>query len=432
MSDPAIRVNGIGKRYRLGQLQGYDALVDAVGEVLTAPVDWIRRRREGSRNVEYLWALKDVSFEVRPGEVVGIIGRNGAGKSTLLKILARITDPTAGSADVYGRVGALLEVGTGFHPELTGRENVYLNGAVLGMPKSEIERKFDDIVAFGGVERFIDTPVKRYSSGMQVRLAFAVAAHLEPDILLVDEVLAVGDVEFQKRCIGRMEEVSNEGRTVLFISHSMPSVLRLCPRVILLDGGTVIADGAARQTIRTYLESGLGTSAAREWTDESSAPGDDVVRLMGVRVVNSSGNISEEVDIREPISVEIDYKLQEAADEGTGPFVTLSFWNDDGIMLFATSNRSTHPRELHMQPGLIRAKCQIPGNLLAEGQVLVKVLVLSQRTSGHHVDEADAVAFHVVDRSRGDAVRGDYTGDWPGVMRPLLDWDTSSADLSSR
>jgi lipopolysaccharide transport system ATP-binding protein len=255
MGDLAIRVENLSKRYRIGQRERYLALRDVLARALTAPFRiFSSNSKPDSRNPrsDYIWALKDVSFEVKQGEVVGIIGRNGAGKTTLLKILARITRPTSGYAEVRGRVGSLLEVGTGFHPELTGRENVYLSGAVLGMTKREIDRKFDEIVDFAGVAEFIDTPLKYYSTGMQMRLAFAVAAHLEPEILLVDEVLAVGDLEFQKKCLGKMEDVSRGGRTVLFVSHQMNQIRRLCERVIWLNGGQIVQEGPTHEVVSAY------------------------------------------------------------------------------------------------------------------------------------------------------------------------------------
>lgn len=258
MSDLAIRCQGIAKHYRIGERESYRSLRDAVAEAITAPLRRVRAAIHGGNcsrgnDARTIWALKDVSFDVKAGEVVGIIGRNGAGKSTLLKILSRITRPTCGSADIYGRVGSLLEVGIGFHPELTGRENVYLNGAILGMKKGEIACQFDGIVAFAELEKFIDTPVKRYSSGMYMRLAFAVAAHLNPEIMLVDEVLAVGDTQFQNKCLGKMQDVSRSGRTVLFVSHSMPSIRRLCTRGLLLSRGMVEFDGAVEGAIERYL-----------------------------------------------------------------------------------------------------------------------------------------------------------------------------------
>src|SRR5690348_9588702 len=260
---PIIAVEGLSKRYRIGGRQVHNSLRDAVAALVRSPFKSLRSNGSGNT----IWALDDVTFEVAPGEVVGIIGRNGAGKSTLLKILSQITRPTKGRIALNGRVGSLLEVGTGFHPELTGRENMYLNGAILGMSRTEISRKFDEIVAFAEIEKFIDTPVKFYSSGMYVRLAFAVAAHLEPEILIVDEVLAVGDVRFQKKCLNKMQDVGQQGRTVVFVSHSMAAITRLCSRTILLDEGRVLADGPTHQVVADYLNAGLGTSAEREWRD---------------------------------------------------------------------------------------------------------------------------------------------------------------------
>src|ERR671934_747042 len=267
MPEFAIDVVGLSKQYRLGQMH---SAIDTLRDHL---MHGLRTLRTGRAPREYIWALDDVSFQVREGEVLGIIGRNGAGKTTLLRLLSRITEPTKGYADVTGRVASLLEVGTGFHGELTGRENIFLNGAILGMRRSEIVRKFDEIVEFSGVEQFLDTPVKRYSSGMFVRLAFSVAAHLEPEILIVDEVLAVGDVEFQKRCLGKMESFGQSGRTVLFVSHSMPTIARLCPRLLLLDRGRLIEDGPTDHVIGRYLHGDVAESARRGWPGPETAPG---------------------------------------------------------------------------------------------------------------------------------------------------------------
>ena len=267
----AITVEGLAKRYRIGELQS------AYGTLRESLVSGARRlaRLDHTPHYEELWALKDVSFELQQGDVLGVVGRNGAGKSTLLKILTRITTPTCGRATIHGRVGSLLEVGTGFHPELTGRENVFLNGSVLGMKRKEIARKFPDIVEFSGVERFIDTPVKRYSSGMSVRLAFAVAAHLEPEVLLIDEVLAVGDAEFQRRCLGRMEDLSESGRTVIFVSHQMQAVSQLCDRALQLEDGQIVNDGPASDVVAQYLQSVGGGGSERYWPDLATAPGDE-------------------------------------------------------------------------------------------------------------------------------------------------------------
>lgn len=275
MSNIAIRAENLGKRYRLGQAQPrYDTLRDALAHGLRGPRTWIGRQGKAARGdaANAHWALKDISFEVNHGEVIGVIGRNGAGKSTLLKVLSRITEPTVGRAVIHGRVGSLLEVGTGFHPELTGRENIYLNGAILGMRRDEIDRKFDEIVAFSELGSFLDTPVKRYSSGMYVRLAFAVAAHLEPEILVVDEVLAVGDVQFQQKCLGKMQDVAHRGRTVIFVSHNMDAVQRLCSRCLLLDRGTVALAGPTADAVRHYLSQTTMRGLPGEWIDISTVP----------------------------------------------------------------------------------------------------------------------------------------------------------------
>ena len=270
MGDIAIQAEKLSKFYRLGRAQErHNTLRDALASGLQAPLRWVRRNgsSSGDRSDESIWALRDISFEIKRGAAVGIIGRNGAGKSTLLKILSRITEPTEGQAQIHGRVGSLLEVGTGFHPELTGRENTYLNGAILGMTRTEIARKFDEIVTFAEIEKFLDTPVKRYSSGMYVRLAFAVAAHLEPEILVIDEVLAVGDLAFQKKCLGKMEDVAHAGRTVLFVSHNMNAVQRLCGSSILLDRGQLVTYGSTPDVIVRYLSSNSGTVSPASWID---------------------------------------------------------------------------------------------------------------------------------------------------------------------
>lgn len=304
---PIIKVENLSKQYRIGARQAaYSTLRDSITETLRAPFGWLRRN--GNHEDNTIWALKDVSFEVMPGEVVGVIGRNGAGKSTLLKILSRITEPTTGQVDLYGRVGSLLEVGTGFHQELSGRENVYLNGAILGMRRGEIEQKFDEIAAFAEIEKFIDTPVKHYSSGMYMRLAFAVAAHLESEILIVDEVLAVGDAKFQKKCLGKMQEVGQAGRTVLFVSHNMAAVQKLCDRVILIGRGQVEYDGETNVGIDRYM----GTSMRAEYgeVDLSSHPmrGEGCLPLLkAIRLLDSEDNPKAKFSPREPMKVEFTF-----------------------------------------------------------------------------------------------------------------------------
>jgi lipopolysaccharide transport system ATP-binding protein len=418
--EPALRVRGLGKRYRIGaRRESYATLRDALANTLSAPFRRLRRSAERARATE-LWALRDLDLEVGTGEVVGIIGRNGAGKSTLLKVLSGITKPTAGRAEVWGRSASLLEVGTGFHPELTGRENIFLNGAILGMRRHEIARKFDEIVGFAEIARFLDTPVKRYSSGMYMRLAFSVAAHLEPDVLLVDEVLAVGDANFQRKSLGRMAEVGSQGRTVIFVSHNMPAVLRLCPRTVLLNEGRLLADGPTSAVVRSYLESGSGSSAVRVWDSLETAPGDDQVRLRAVRVRDDSGMVTETIDIRRQMSVEIEYWHLGSA---TVPSANLHFYNDDGVCLFVSS-ASSNPAWQGVAPklGVCRSICRIPGNFLAEGRITVLAAVSSFNPTVIHALERDAVSFQIVDNSEGDGVRGEFVNEWPGVVRPMLEW----------
>ncbi len=318
MTETVIQVENVGKRYVLGtggDPARYQTMRESLMSGLRAPARWLRRSLNGAHAAaaspadNEFWALHDVSFKVQRGDVVGIIGRNGAGKSTLLKVLSRITEPTRGRVAIRGRVASLLEVGTGFHPELTGRENIYLNGAILGMTRVEIKAKFDEIVAFSEVERFLDTPVKRYSSGMYVRLAFAVAAHLEPEILIVDEVLAVGDANFQKKCLSKMQDVGQGGRTVLFVSHSMPAITRLCTRAILLNEGRVLSDGPTAQVVSAYLGSGLNGAATREWPDPAKAPGNHVARLRAVRVLTGDSALTDAVDIRLEIRIILDFDV---------------------------------------------------------------------------------------------------------------------------
>ena len=420
MADLAVTVDGLGKRYRIShQGDPYGRLTESMWAALRAPFDLVRRRPR--ETAEWIWALQGVSFGIERGQIVGVIGRNGAGKSTLLKVLSRITEPTAGSALLSGRVGSLLEVGTGFHPELTGRENVFLSGAVLGMRRSEIVRRFDEIVDFAGIEQFLDTPVKRYSSGMQVRLGFAVAAHLAPEILFVDEVLAVGDAEFQAKCLGRLEEIGASGRTVIFVSHSMPAMLRLCSRGILLEKGQVIADGPTNEVVRVYLETDLGRTNERRWATLDTAPGDAVAKLVAVRAVPPGGGSSEEIDIRQPVDVEVEYLS--LLPGSLRPFVNLHFFNDEGVCLFITSDSAN--REWAKSPRsrqTVRSRVRIPGNFLAEGRVIVTAAVSSMNPTVVHAIERDAIAFQVVDRSAGDGVRGEWVGDLPGVVRPMLDW----------
>jgi lipopolysaccharide transport system ATP-binding protein len=424
MSPPAIRISGLGKQYRIGgRPERYASLRDTVVKTAKAPFQRMAAVMRGQSSVlstTTFWALRDISFEIRPGEVVGIIGRNGAGKSTLLKILARVTEPTTGYADICGRVGSLLEVGTGFHAELTGRENIYLNGAILGMSRREIDRKFDDIVAFSEIEAFIDTMVKHYSSGMYMRLAFAVAAHLEPEILLVDEVLAVGDLQFQKKCLGKMEDVSRIGRTVVFVSHNMSAVTRLCSRAVLLDQGRLVSTGPTPAVVAEYVFKGYGTRAERQWMDEDSAPGDDAIRLLGVRAHDPAGVVQESFDIRQPIAIAIDYKVLKPGLRFTPCFDVI---NDAGVVLFLSQERPEWER-IDRPVGTHTATCWLPGNFLAEGSFSVDVAFWGFTTPPTGViEENGAISISVHDPLEGGSVRGRSTNAYPGVMRPMLKWE---------
>jgi lipopolysaccharide transport system ATP-binding protein len=416
-----IEAEGLSKRYRLGQLQaGYGTLRDTIAHGVNNVLS-----REHRPPAEEIWALDDVSFSVEQGEVLGVIGPNGAGKSTLLKILTRITSPTRGSAEIRGRVGSLLEVGTGFHSELTGRENVYLNGAILGMTRREISKKLPDIVEFSGVEKFIDTPVKRYSSGMYVRLAFSVAAHLEPEILLVDEVLAVGDAEFQRRCLGRMEELSSHGRTVLFVSHQMQVLARLCDRAILLREGKLVQDGPSEQVVARYLQAEGGAGSRRFWPDLATAPGGKRVRIREIRVVDELGKLVDSVDIRRSVGIEISFTLLR---DDVAVFPRIKVIDREGNNAFTTVDASPVWSEPPATGDYV-ATAWIPGNLLNEGLYTVEPGISSLGAIGtdklvHQARVPEAVAFHVHDPGRGDTSKGGYAGQFRGAVRPLLEWTT--------
>ncbi len=360
-------------------------------------------------------------MQVQQGEALGIIGRNGAGKSTLLKILSRVTAPTSGVVKVKGRIASLLEIGTGFHAELTGRENIYLNGAIMGMNRAEIAHKFDEIVDFSGVEQYIDTPVKRYSSGMYVRLAFAVAAHLEPEILIVDEVLAVGDTDFQKKCLGKMNDVTETGRTVLFVSHNMTAITRLCRRVALIEKGEVVLDGVSTDVISHYLASNIGSVAMREWPDLNEAPGTHIAKLRLVRVRDNAGHPSAALDIRKPFQVEMEYEVFEG---GRVLAPNFHFYNGENVCVFITVDQDKTWKNKPRPAGHYVSTVHIPGNFLAEGTLTVLVALSELNPVVVHFALAEVVAFQVVDSLDGDSMRGDYGKALPGVIRPALEWTT--------
>lgn len=431
----AIRVEGLSKLYRIGLKDKiHDSVTSAVFDVLRSPIrnylkyralyrfDDVKGERSPESEIEdIIWALRDVSFDVRQGEAVGIIGRNGAGKSTLLKILSRVAEPTLGQIRIWGRISSLLEVGTGFHQELSGRENVYLNGTILGMTKREVDSKFDEIVDFSGVQKFIDTPVKRYSSGMRVRLAFSVAAHLEPDILIVDEVLAVGDADFQKKCLNKMEDVGKHGRTVIFVSHNMQAITRLCSRAILINEGRVLLDGPAPQVVRSYLTADSGTSAERTWNDTADAPFGDIARLLAVRSINRSGLVTESFEISEQIGIQMEYDVVR---EGRVLLPHYHVFNDEGIKLFISLDLDTEWRGRSRPAGRYRSTVWIPGNFLSEGMFYIHANMVALKPENFQFSAPDAISFIVVDKMDGTTARGDWTKRLDGVIRPKLKWDT--------
>ncbi len=417
---PAIKIEHLSKRYRIGGLHpGYMTFREVLGGLVTAP---FKKRNRGNGH-QTLWALSDINLAIETGELVGIIGHNGAGKSTLLKVLSRVTRPTTGTVEIFGRIGSLLEVGTGFHPDLTGRENIYLSGAILGMHRVEIDRKFDQIVAFSELEKFIETSVKWYSSGMYVRLAFSVAAHLEPEILMMDEVLAVGDAAFQQKCLDKMHEIRQQGRTILFVSHDMAAITRLCKRVVLLESGKIVFDGEPREVVKRYLSSNWKTGALQEWRDPADAPGDQVVRLRRVRVCAEDGATVAAVEIHKPFGIELTYDVLEA-DHALVPVI--EFHNEEGTELFSTHDTSANWRRRVRPRATYKSTVWIPGNLLAEGSLVGHVSIMSHfPATVLHAHERNAIAFQVIDNPSGDSARGDYIGPMPGVIRPLLNWTTT-------
>lgn len=411
-----LEVKNLGKKYPIRhERQRYFSLRDTLVETLKKPF-----KREKNTKEEF-WALKDINFSVKEGEVLGIIGRNGAGKTTLLKILSRITFPTEGEVVINGRVCSLLEVGTGFHPELTGRENIYLNGAILGMKRKEIDKKFDQIVEFSGVEKFLDTPVKRYSSGMQVRLAFSVAAHLEPEILLIDEVLAVGDAEFQKKCLGKMGEVVKQGRTILFVSHNMGMITSLCSTAILIESGKIVTQGTTTDTVLRYFSHGKSSPYSVDFRQSDKRIGDDLATLLEAHIEDLQGNCISEVDIRLPFKVRMWYALHKKVPKP--PYPNFHFFDARGECVFVSSgNKFTNSG---IEVGTYVAECVVPGYLLNNGSYFIG-LALTFTHNGIHVSfhEKDALIINVrdpIDETLDD-LRCGYSGSIPGPVRPKLEW----------
>jgi lipopolysaccharide transport system ATP-binding protein len=423
MSKTVIEITNLGKQYRLGQVgtttlsddfkrwwynvRGKDDPFLIIGE------ENDRTKKGGS---DYVWALKDINFSVLQGEVIGIIGKNGAGKSTLLKILSRTTSPSIGEYKVKGRIASLLEVGTGFHPDLTGRENVFLNGAILGMTKTEIRNKFDEIVDFSGVERYIDTPVKRYSSGMYVRLAFAVAAHLEPEILIVDEVLAVGDAEFQKKCLGKMKDVSGQGRTVLFVSHNMSAVNSLCTRCVYMKNGTIHSIGDTTKIVETYLSNENNSQSSVSW-NESNALGDDIAKIISARVIDGNYDTIDHTIRDQKIGIEFNYSVQKS---GYNPIPNIHVFNGSEEYAFV-GIESEHND--FSKVGKYQSVVWIPENLLNDGRYIfgVALTTMSPNVIVHFYAE-NALQVEVIEDINKRSTS--YNQKLPGVLRPVLNWET--------
>lgn len=438
MAEHIITIRDLSKRYRIGMKNaGYRTLRESIMDGVKAPFKNLRNLRKltkfddtsnNTNGEDIIWALKDVSFNVNEGEVSGIIGRNGAGKSTLLKILSRITEPSGGEVRINGRVSSLLEVGTGFHPELTGRENIYLNGTILGMRKNEIDRKFDEIVAFSEIEKFLDTPVKRYSSGMYVRLAFAVAAHLEPEILMIDEVLAVGDAAFQKKCLGKMGDVAKEGRTVLFVSHNMSAVQALCNNVIWLNQGQVHDIGSAGTIVKDYMSTAVEAVPERQWNDPQTAPGNDEIRIHRIFAHPFPDEKERTLTIDQAMEIGVEFwSLKPDQDLS----ITFHVFTSEGALAFSTS--ALHNPLLRgklLDQGLYRSLCRIPANFLNNNAYYIKLIVVKNQTKGvFKIDEA--LAFEMLDSVES---RGAYHGRRPGAVAPVLTWDMLhlSENLSSK
>jgi|CXWL01.1.fsa_nt_gi lipopolysaccharide transport system ATP-binding protein len=421
MDDIAIRVEGIGKKYRIGKIEKYKTLRDSIASAIGAPFQRARKLFQGewggdAEADQAFWALEDISFEVKQGEVIGVIGGNGAGKSTLLKILSRIAEPTVGFAEIHGRVGSLLEVGTGFHPELTGRENTYLNGAILGMKQADIERKFDEIVAFSEVEKFIDTPVKHYSSGMYLRLAFSVAAHLEPEILLIDEVLAVGDAGFQKKCLGKMGSVAKEGRTVLFVSHNLGAITQLCGRVVQLEKGRLKRVGPSFEVVNTYLASLFGTEVKSSWSMESSQLNDSEVRFTSARLLSSDGQPRSVVTFNDSLVVEIAYDVKVPIRDLSVTFHVYDSMNN--IVFESIDTDMPEWRGRVRDPGRYHATAMIPPCLLRPGRYYLSFVSYVQGKNSFKLFQQleGALTFDVSE------VGYTFLPGRLGIVSPVLNW----------
>lgn len=428
MSELIIKAEGVSKRYTLNSI-GTGTLRDDLNRWWAGikgkedPVSIVDETIHSKTNKKEFWALRDLSFEIKKGEAIGVIGKNGAGKSTLLKILSRITTPTRGEIKIGGRIASLLEVGTGFHPELTGKENIYLNGAILGMTKREITSKLEEIIAFSGVEKYIDTPVKRYSSGMYVRLAFAVAAHLDPDILIIDEVLSVGDAEFQKKCVAKMNQATREGRTILFVSHNMAAVRNLCTRSILLHNGKVLKDGISKNVIQHYNEMNFGSNGAEINWELNEAPGTSDVRVVGIRVINAQEKPASFLTDNEDFFIKIDFV---SLKDGLYLTPNIQLFDANGTLVLSTGNWSSvttgldpYSNQVYLK-GVYSSVIRIPAFFLNEGSYIISALI-NKNISAVEVYLQEVVSFSIVDSG---AMKKEYVDLLGGVVRPRLEWKT--------
>ncbi len=418
MSDIAISIENIGKKYRIGNSKArYRTLRESIMGAFSDNLLSILRHKPRVRSQETVWALKNVTLDVQRGEVLGLIGRNGAGKSTLLRVLSRITEPTEGRAVIHGRVGSMLEIGTGFHPELTGRDNIYLNGAILGMRKREIHKKFDAMVEFSEIERFLDTPVKYYSSGMFVRLAFAVTAHLDPEILLVDEVMAVGDATFQKKCVNKIRNVGKEGRTVIFVSHDMPTIRNLCSRVAMLDRGVIQYQGNPVDVVEHYLSRDGFLISKMVWKGDDR-PGNQTFRLNAINLRNAAGEEVSSINISDEAQIEIEYEVVQ--DGGRTQFSLVLFDAGGSCVFGSLSNTEPNFYGKPMNAQTYRSSCRIYGNLLNAGRYHVSITGGSLHWSNSFTMD-HVISFDAVDDG---ILSGDYFGGYGGVIRPKLRWET--------
>lgn len=417
METPIIEIKNIGKKYDINRSKGgYVALRDVMMTIFKSPFKYAKTKAKevvGHNTKEEFWALKNLNFNVNKGEIIGIIGSNGAGKSTLLKILSQITPPTTGEIKIRGRVGSLLEVGTGFHPELSGRENIFLNGAILGMKKIEISAKFDDIVEFAGIQKFIDTPVKYYSSGMYVRLAFSVAAHMEPDILVVDEVLAVGDVEFQKKCLGKMEEVTKkDGRTILFVSHNLDAIERLCSRTILLKKGEIVKFGETSEVVNYYLNVDRALNAVTEYPMKSELDG----QIMRVSILNKDNIPKAQIPIGEKFSIEIDLEIRKFVEK---KIMFLYFFYQGELLLFSTEGDKMGKYKDY-EPGKYKIRVEIPAFLFQIGAIFLNIGLKHLSDGRHSVDTVKDISIGIINEKNP---RESFQGDsyW-GKISTILDY----------